>query len=211
MAIGDIWRVDASGIVEGFFGVGLATTWKWVNVWYLQVTAGVGMAAAEAVDAISVVEGYYTSSRDSDLFGSGMRLKRIRAVRQRDGRELITVFDTRLGDPGVRSVPNGSAVLLTGRADALGRRTERYIACVSINYLQDGGQLVANGGPMGFIDWMRSGSGLIFTLRPVIFDRAGILPTLFVSRARISPGWRSQRRRSTGVENEVVTVYNPVN
>jgi len=211
MAIGDVWRVDSSGVVLGP-EPGLPTTkWVWVNVWHLRVTAGVGTSAAEGQDAVAIVHAYYAASAAADLFGSGVRLRNIRAVRQSDGQEQVTVFDTLLGNPGVRGVPNGSAVLLTGRTDALGRRTERYIAGVSIDYLQDGGRLEANGGPRGFIDWMKSGSGLVFTMRPVIFDRAGVLPTLDVTRARISPGWRSQRRRSTGVVNEIVTVYDPVN
>jgi len=157
------------------------------------------------------VEDYYETAAAQDLFGSGMTLKRIRAVRQSDSREQLTEFESNLGNPGIRGVPNGSAVLVTGRSDALGRRTERYVAGVNINQLAHGGQLVAEGAVVEFINWMASGSGVTFTMRPVIFDRDGVLPTLFVTRARVSPGWRAQRRRSTGVVNELPTEYSPVN
>ncbi len=211
MPIGDVWRVDASGLVVSA-GIGpLIVSWKWVNVWYLKVTAGVGTPVLEGNDAVAIVEDYYETAAAVDIFGSGMGLKRIRAVRESDGREQITEFERNLGNPAVRGVPNGSAVLVTGRSDALGRKTSHYVAGVSIDVLQHGGQLVASGALVELINWMASGTGITFTMRPVLFDRDGVLPTEFVTRARISPGWRSQRRRSTGVVNEIPTSYDAVN
>ena len=210
MPIGDVWRVDASGLGTGP-GEGLEiVSFTWVNVWHLKVTAGIGTPTLEGNDAVAIVEAYYEAARAVALFGSGTVLKRIRAVRQSDQREQVTGFEKNLGDPGTRAVPNGSAVLVTGRSEALGRKTERYVSCVTINMLQHGGQLVAEGAVILFREWMASGTGVTFTMRPCLFDRDGVLPTLFVTRARISPGWRAQRRRSTGVVNELPTVYVPV-
>ncbi len=211
MPIGDVWRVDASGQVlsPGIFP--LIVSWNWVNVWFLKVTAGIGTPTLEGNDAVAIVEDYYETAAAQDLFGSGMTLKRIRAVRQSDDREQLTEFERNLGNPGIRSVPNGSAVLVTGRSEALGRKTSHYVAGVNINQLGNGGQLVAEGAVVEFINWMASGTGVTFTMRPVLFDRDGVLPTEFVTRARISPGWRSQRRRSTGVVNELQTSYDAVN
>ena len=90
MPIGDVWRVDASGVVnspgDGFEIV----SWSWVNVWHLQVTAGIGTPVLEGNDAVSIVEAYYDAAAAVALFGSGMTLKRIRAVRQSDSREQLT-------------------------------------------------------------------------------------------------------------------------
>lgn len=209
MPIGDVWRVDASGLGTGPGDLPAVASFKWVNVWHLQVTAGIGTPVLEGNDAVSIVETYYTDSAASALFGSGTVLKNIRAVRQSDGREQQKGFELGIGDAGVRAVPNGSALLITGRIEALGRRTERYVSCVSINFLRPGGQLDAAGGTALFLKWMSSGTGVTFTMRPCLFDRDLVLPTEVVTRARISPGWRSQRRRSTGVVNEVPTVYSP--
>lgn len=210
MPVGDVWRVDARGAGSGPGDLGAPVSFTWVNVWYLQHTGGVALPPVEADAAVSIVRQYFQAAADADLFGSGTFLKSIRAVNQGTGFERVTGFELNLGDPGTRSVPNGSAVLVTGRSDALGRRTERYVSCVTINMLRPGGQLQADGAVELFLSWMASGTEGFITMRPVIFDRELLLPTLFVTRARISPGWRSQRRRSTGVVNELPTVYSPV-
>ena len=210
MPIGDVWRVDASGLVISLGEAPLLVRWLWVNVWHLEVTAGIGTPTLEGNDAVQIVEQYYDLAVGAFIFGSGVTLKRIRAVRQSDSREQLTEFEKNLGNPGIRCVPNGSSVLVTGRSDALGRRTERYVAGIGLNALGNGGQLVAEGAVTVLREWMASGTGVTFTMRPVLFDRDGVLPTVFVNRARISPGFRSQRRRSTNVENELPTEYFPV-
>lgn len=207
MPIGDVWRCDAVGqVVVQSVGPGIFTS-NWVNVWHLEVTAGVGTPTLEGNDAVAIIRQYYQFATDVDLFGKGVGLKSIRAVRQSDDRQQITEFEEDIGSQFGICLPPGVCLLVTGRNDVEGRKSSRYAAGVSRDWLTDGGQVLVEDAPAVLTSWFSSGTGVTFTMRPVLFDRDGLLPTLFINRARLSPGFRSQRRRSVKVSGEVTTSY----
>lgn len=210
MAIGDIWRVDVVGLTQAPGpGPGDFRT-SWVNVWFLQVTAGIVTPTTEAQAAIDIIHEKFTDSAAQDLFGKGTALKTIRAVRESDGFQGEEDIEEDIGAQFVEALPPQVCVVVTGRNGAEGRRTMRYVAGISLDWLGTAGQLLVIGPVANLVDWFSSGSSGVVTMRPVIFDRDGVLPTLFVDRARISPGFRTQRRRTVNVLNEVTTVYLPV-
>lgn len=86
----------------------------------------------------------------------------------------------------------------------------RYVAGISLDWLGLAGQLKVVGAVENLVEWFSSGTSGFLEMRPVIFDRDGVLPTLEVDRARVSPGFRTQRRRTVNVLNETPTSYVPV-
>ena len=210
MPIGDVWRVDAIGIIQAVGGPTPPFSSDWVLVWHIRTTAGVGTDLVEGSEAVEYVFDKLFISGGNDLFGQGVTLRAVRAIRVSDGFTRSQIFNEDLGDDTQDCLPPQCCVMVTGRSGALGRRTTKYAPGVGNDNLGTFGQLKLTDAVVLMTAWFESAGLATFTFESVIFDDDGVLPTITVTRARVSPGFRTQRRRVLDAINEVKTFYSPI-
>lgn len=210
MPIGDVWRVAANGLVSPVVGPDPIYRSVWVLVWHIRTTQGIGTPTLEASDAIDFATNKLLISKGDGLFGTGCILKAVESIRVSDGFNKKQEFELALWFDEVPCLPSQCAVLLTGRSDALGRRTTKYAPGIANTALGDFGQLKLTGPVVNLVRWFDQDGGGTFLFESVIFDEEEVLPTIAVTRARVSPGFRTQRRRVNKATGEQVTTYEPI-
>ena len=207
MAIGDIWRVAVSGAVGPNSEAPLGDHSKWVNVFHVETLSGVGTEAEEAFDIAITYQLMYADAGAIGLFGKGFVLLNVTTLNLDTVHSFEEDFTGFLGQESDRALPPQVSIALTGRNDVEGRRVTLYIAGINEVLLDDFGRLGTNAATDSLERWFSVKGELGFRFQPVIFDRDELLPTIRIDRWRMSPNFRTQRRRVLTATQPLVTVY----
>lgn len=215
MALGDVYRCDLSG-TGGFPDQEQPSFWEWVLTMHWLIVGGDGDDASVAnhlgVEFVNRVLRF----ADEGLFGRTLQTTHIRCVNQRTGVKFEQEFVFSLAPFGEDPLPPQVCVIVTGRADALGRRTLMYWPGISTQFLRVDGTVeqvppVTQLGEVYWPElWIDETTFEIMIAVGCIFDRSGANPTVPVTRTAVGGVWRSQRRRALSHSNPDPPPFIPV-
>lgn len=210
MAIGDVWRVAVRGATGPEFQAPLGNHTDWVNVFHCQTFDGAGPEDDEAFELQLAFLLMFFDLGSSGVFGVGTSVQSIEVINQSNDHAFETQFEVDIGLVEGRPLPSQVSIALTGRNDAVGRRVTMYVASINEFNLLEFGRLDGLGA-VGILDqWFNTKFSGVWAWDCVIFDRAKILPTIIIDRWRMSPNFRTQRRRVLTTSQPLVTVYGPL-
>ncbi len=210
MGVGDVWRCACSGIVGDLVPGPDGVQSTWVNVFHLQHLTGAGTNDEVAEGCRTALQATYQNLAFGELFGDFVFLTKIVADKQGDAFTKEFPLTVPLGQEEVLPMPAQVCVAVTGRSDEVGRRVTLYFAGIAESLLGTAGELAPIGQTDAMSDVFDTKFGGGFSFNCVMFDRAGVLPTLIIDIYKVSANWRTQRRRVLTAENNHPTVYKPV-
>lgn len=207
MAIGDVWRVACRGATGDTITPPLGDHTDWVNVFHCKTFDGAGTEADEALELRRAFSIMYSNLGFQGIFGRGSSLQEIQVVNLTNDNSYSQSFEIDLEDEENAALPPQVSIALTGRDNVIGRRVTMYVASLSHALLGENGRLIVDGIATELATWFNTKFSGVWAWDCVIFDRAEVLPTIIITRWRMSPNFRTQRRRVLTTTQPAVTVY----
>jgi len=195
MAIGDIWRVAMVVRTVNSTPPDLSKFFEWVVVYHYEVTGGFSSDDAESADLIAEQVDRQTAM--TSAFAGVTTIVEIETLNLSTFFNDVQAPDIGFGTVGNECLPPQVAVAVSGRGATLGRRALKYWASIDVKLLGANGVLIFGAETDALLtNTFRSVVGFSgSTYEPTIFGEFQIPDSVIITSSKLSPSWRTQRRR----------------